>query len=39
MTGIVTTIQEIVRQELQAVRVVELGVVEELFPHSAEDDG
>lgn len=38
MTGIVTTIQEIIRQELRRMYVAELGVVEAVFPHSGEDD-
>ncbi len=38
MTTIVETIQAIVRQELRAVRITELGVVEEIYPHSAGDD-
>ncbi len=39
-TTIVGTIQEIVRQELRRVRVTELGVVEDVYPHSsaADDD-
>lgn len=38
MTGIVSTIQEIVRAELLRVRVTELGVVEAVYPHAAADD-
>ena len=38
MSTIVSTIQEIVRQELRSVRVADLGLVEEVFPHSAESD-
>jgi len=38
MTSIVNTIQEIIRHELRAVRVAELGVVEAVYPHSGEDD-
>ena len=38
MTTIVETVQAIVRQELQRVRVAELGVVEEVYPHRAADD-
>lgn len=37
-TTIVETIQEIIRHELQAVRVAEVGLVEDVFPHSANDD-
>jgi uncharacterized protein involved in type VI secretion and phage assembly len=33
MTTIVSTIQEIVRQELRRVRVAEMGLVEAVFPH------
>ncbi len=39
MTTIVETVQAIVRQELQRVRVAELGVVVAVYPHGAEDDG
>lgn len=38
MTTILTTLQEIVRQELRAVRVAELGLVEDVYPHSAGSD-
>jgi len=38
MSTIVSTIQEIVRQELRSVRVAELGVVEAVDPHSAGSD-
>lgn len=38
MSTIVGTIKEIVRQELQRVRVAELGLVEEVFPHSGSGD-
>ncbi len=40
MTSIVETIQKIVRSELQAVRIAELGVVEAVSPHadSGDDD-
>jgi uncharacterized protein involved in type VI secretion and phage assembly len=34
MSTIVNTIQEIIRQELRRVRVADLGIVEEVFPHS-----
>lgn len=36
-TTIIETIQEIIQHELQAMRVAELGLVEEVYPHS--DDG
>lgn len=38
MSTIVSTIQEIVRQELRRVHVTELGLVEAVYPHSADDD-
>lgn len=38
MSTIVSTIQAIVRQELRSVRVAELGLVEAVFPHSANGD-
>jgi phage baseplate assembly protein gpV len=38
MTTIVDTISAIVRHELAAVRTTELGVVEDVHPHSATDD-
>jgi uncharacterized protein involved in type VI secretion and phage assembly len=38
VSGIVATIQEIVRDELRRVRLVEFGVVEALFPHAAGGD-
>ena len=38
MSTIIDTIQGIIRHELAAVRVAELGVVEELYPHSAGGD-
>lgn len=38
MSTIVGTIQAIIRQELQRVRVAELGVVDSVFPHSATGD-
>jgi hypothetical protein len=38
VSTIVETIQEIVRHELRNVRVTELGLVEEVYPHSANDD-
>jgi phage baseplate assembly protein gpV len=38
MSTIVDTIQEIVRHELRSVRVTEMGVVDAVYPHSAEGD-
>ena len=38
MSSIVSTIQQIVRQELGAVRLVELGLVEAVYPHSGDSD-
>lgn len=38
MSTIVDTIQEIIRYELRAMRVTELGLVEAVYPHSAADD-
>ena len=38
MSTIVSTIQEIVRQEMRRVRIADLGVVEEVYPHSAASD-
>jgi phage baseplate assembly protein gpV len=38
MTTIVNTIQEIVRQEMRSLRVADLGLVEEVFPHSGASD-
>ncbi|MGR9045800.1 MAG: phage baseplate assembly protein V [Gammaproteobacteria bacterium] len=38
MSTLVSTIQAIIRQELRAVRVAELGVVEAVYPHSAAGD-
>ena len=38
MTGIVSTIQEIIRQEMRRMYVTEMGVVEALLPHSDKDD-
>ena len=38
MSTIVSTIQEIVRQELRSVRVAELGLVEAVYPHSSNGD-
>lgn len=38
MTSLVSVIQEIVRDELRGVRLCELGVVKETFPHAANGD-
>ncbi|NDJ19006.1 phage baseplate assembly protein V [Myxacorys almedinensis] len=38
MSSIVSTIQKIVQQELQSVRIAELGLVEAVYPHQANDD-
>ena len=38
MPSIIETIQAIVRQELAAVRVAELGLVEEIYPHRGASD-
>lgn len=38
MSTIVNTIQEIIRHEMSALRLAELGLVEAVYPHSAEDD-
>jgi phage baseplate assembly protein gpV len=38
VSTIINTLQEIVRHELRAIRVAELGLVEAVFPHSVEDD-
>ncbi|MGD2076743.1 MAG: phage baseplate assembly protein V [Chloroflexota bacterium] len=38
MTTLVTTIQEIIRDELRGVRHAELGVVEATYPHSSNGD-
>lgn len=37
MTTLINTIQEIIRYEMQNLRVAEMGLVEEVYPHS--DDG
>jgi phage baseplate assembly protein gpV len=39
MSTIVSTIQEIIRQELRSVHVTELGLVEAVYPHSSASDG
>lgn len=38
MSGIVETIQEIVRHELRDVRIAEIGVVDKVYPHSSDGD-
>jgi uncharacterized protein involved in type VI secretion and phage assembly len=38
MPTIVATIQQIIRQEVERLRIAELGVVEAVFPHSGESD-
>jgi hypothetical protein len=38
MSTIVNTIQEIIRQELRRVRITDLGLVEEVYPHSDSGD-
>lgn len=38
MTTIVSTIQEIVRQELRRVRITEMGLVEAVYPHRGSGD-
>lgn len=38
MSTIISTIQEIIRQELRTVRVSELGIVEAVYPHSSTRD-
>jgi hypothetical protein len=38
MSTIIDTIQRIVRHELKNVRVTELGVVDDLFPHAGGGD-
>lgn len=38
MTTIINTIQEIIRHELRGLRVAELGLVEAVYPHSAQSD-
>jgi phage baseplate assembly protein gpV len=38
VSTIVNTIQEIIRHEMRRLRVTELGVVEAIYPHSADDD-
>ncbi len=38
MSTIIDTIQAIIQQELRRVRIAELGVVEEVYPHSESDD-
>lgn len=38
MSTIVSTIQEIIRQELRRVRIADLGIVEDVYPHSGSGD-
>src|SRR5262245_18571647 len=38
MTALLTTIQEIIRDELRTVRVAELGIVEKTYPHAGSGD-
>jgi phage baseplate assembly protein gpV len=38
MSSVITTIQEIIRHELQAVRLTELGLVDAVYPHEGESD-
>lgn len=38
MSTIVSTIQEIIRHELRNLRITELGIVEAVYPHSADSD-
>jgi phage baseplate assembly protein gpV len=38
VTTIVDTIQEIIRHELRSIRVAEIGLVEEVYPHKSGDD-
>jgi phage baseplate assembly protein gpV len=38
MSALINTLQEIIRHELRNVRVTELGVVEDVFPHGDEND-
>jgi uncharacterized protein involved in type VI secretion and phage assembly len=38
MTTVVDTIQQIIRHELRGFRIADLGVVEEVYPHSSADD-
>lgn len=38
MSTIVNTIQEIIRQEMRSLRVADLGLVEEVYPHRGEND-
>ena len=38
MSTIVNTIQEIIRHEMRAMRVADLGVVETVYPHSSDGD-
>lgn len=38
MSTIVNTLQEIIRQEMRSLRVADLGLVEEVYPHSGDTD-
>lgn len=38
MTGIIQTIQMIVREELRKIHIMELGIITSVFPHSSESD-
>ncbi len=38
MSTIINTIQEIIRQEMRRLRVADMGLVEEVYPHSADDN-
>ncbi len=38
MSTIINTIQEIIRQEMRSLRVADLGLVEEVYPHSGSSD-
>lgn len=38
MSTIISTLQEIIRQELKSLHVTELGLVEAIYPHSASND-
>jgi uncharacterized protein involved in type VI secretion and phage assembly len=38
MSGIVGTIREIVRDEMRSLRVSEMGIVEEVYPHASSSD-
>lgn len=38
MTSIINTIREIVRREMREIRISELGLVEQVYPHSTDSD-